>query len=325
MKKIIILLLTAIPLVACNKTEKKIEPKQVQVNVPEFVSDSAYKYIKNQVDFGPRVPNTKAHIECANYLTAELKRFGASVIEQKMQLTAFNGTVLNAVNIIGSYNTDLETRIVLFSHWDARPWADNDPNPENHQTPVTGANDGASGVGVLLEMARQIGRNNPTIGIDIIFLDAEDYGASGSSATENTEDSWCLGAQYWSKNPHKPGYRARFGILLDMVGAPDAKFYREQASDYYAESVVTKVWSQAQSLGFNNNFINERGGSVTDDHIYVNQLAGIPCIDIIQFDPNTKSGFGSYWHTINDSMENIDKKTLNAVGTTLMHVIYNEK
>lgn len=325
MKKIFILLLTIIPLLGCTKTTQKNDSKEIKVNIPAFSADSAFQYVQNQVDFGPRVPNTQAHIECAEYLATELKRFGALVIEQKVQLQAYDGTALNSVNIIGSFNQEQQTRIALFAHWDTRPWADNDPNPENHNKPVMGANDGASGVGVLLEIARQMGQNLPTIGIDIIFVDAEDYGASGKQSNANTENSWCLGTQYWAKNPHKPGYRARYGILLDMVGAPNAKFYREQASDFYAESIVTKVWSQAQSLGFTDNFINKPGGSITDDHIYVNQIAGIPCIDIIQFDPNTKNGFGSYWHTINDTMENIDTKTLNAVGTTLMHVIYTEK
>ena len=325
MRKILILLLTVIQLSACNKTTRSAKKEVKTANIPEFSADSAYAFTQKQVDFGPRVPNTPEHDACASYLSAELKRLGAEVIEQKADLTAFDGTVLKSVNIIGSFNTKAETRILLFSHWDSRPWADHDPNPANRKKPVMAANDGASGVAVLLEMARLMGKNKPTVGVDIIFFDTEDYGAPESAGGQNNEDSWCLGTQYWAKNPHVAGYTARFGILLDMVGGKQATFYREQASDNYAGSVVSSVWSQARNLGFGQYFIDQKGGAITDDHIYVNQLRGIPSIDIIQYDPNSKSGFGFYWHTTQDTMENVDKNTLKAVGTTLMHVVYTEK
>jgi len=295
------------------------------MNVPNFSSDSAYHFVQKQVDFGPRVPNTAAQIACANYLSATLKQFGAEVIEQKAELQAFDGTKLKSINIIGSYNPKAAGRVLLFSHWDSRPWADNDPKASNQNKPVMGANDGASGVGVLLEMARQLGLQQPTIGVDIIFFDTEDYGASGSNGGVNTEDSWCLGTQYWAKNPHVPGYTARFGILLDMVGGTQAKFQREQISEYYASNIVSKVWSQAKSLGFEQYFIDQKGGAITDDHVYVNKISGIPSIDIIQYDANSGTGFASYWHTVDDTMKNVDKNTLQAVGVTLMHVVYNEQ
>ena len=325
MRKIAFILLTVILFSGCNRAVQSQKTEEKVVNVPQFSADSAYLFTKKQVDFGARVPNTKAHDNCAVYLAAKLKSFGAEVIEQKADLTAFDGTVLKSVNIIGSYNPKAEARILLFSHWDSRPWADHDPKPENRTKPVLAANDGGSGVGVLLEMARLMGKNQPTVGVDIIFIDSEDYGQPESVGDESSENSWCLGTQYWAKNPHVAGYTARFGILLDMVGAPQATFYREQASDYYAESVVTKVWSQAQSLGFENYFRNQKGGAITDDHIFVNKISGIPSIDIIHYDPNSGSGFGSYWHTTHDTMDMVDKNTLNAVGTTLMHVVYNEK
>jgi hypothetical protein len=325
MKKTTFLLLPLFLAVGCIQIAKKTEKKDKTVNVPVFNSDSAYQYTKNQVDFGARVPNTKAHVACAAYLSSELKRFGAEVVEQKVALTAFDGTVLKSVNIIGSFNPKAEARILLFSHWDSRPWADNDPNPANRMKPVMAANDGASGVGVLLEMARLMQKNQPTIGVDIFFCDSEDYGKPESAGGDSNEDSWCLGTQYWAKSPHVPGYSARFGILLDMVGGKQATFYREQASEYYAGGVVDKVWSQAKSLGFGQYFVDQKGGAITDDHIYVNKLLGIPSIDIIQYDPKSGSGFATYWHTTNDTMENVDKNTLNAVGTTLIHVVYNEK
>ena len=325
MRKIFILLFAISQLVACNKPTQQVKTEVKVINIPTFSADSAYLYTKSQVDFGARVPNTKAHEECAMYLAAKLRGFGAEVVEQKVNLTAFDGNVLKSINIIGSFNPKAETRVLLLSHWDSRPWADNDPDPKNYKKPVMAANDGASGVAVLLEMARLIEKNAPAIGVDILFVDTEDYGKPSSAGGDSNEDSWCLGTQYWAKNPHVAGYKARYGILLDMVGAPEAVFCREQASDYYAGSVVNTVWSQAQSLGFNQYFKDVKGGSITDDHIYVNKILGIPSIDIIQFDPTSDTGFATYWHTTHDTMENVDKTTLNAVGTTLMHVVYNEK
>lgn len=325
MRKVFILALFISMLVSCQKAENK-QSAQAIVNepIPEFVFDSAYQYVKNQVDFGPRVPNTKAHDDCAQYLISELKRFGASTIEQRADLKAFDGTILKSVNIIGSYNPEATIRVLLFAHWDSRPWSDHDPIAENRIKPVLGANDGASGVGVLLEMARLFNTQKPDIGVDIIFFDAEDYGAP-ESFQGNTEDSWCLGSQYWSKNPHIKGYTAKYGILLDMVGAPDATFYKEGISMQYAAHVVNKVWSVAEQLGFGQYFRDENIGGITDDHLYVNKIIGIPSIDIIQYNKESQQGFGHYWHTVNDNMDNIDKNTLHAVGSTLMKVVYSEK
>ena len=325
MRKILILVLSVLQFSACNQATKSAKIVDKTINVPNFSADSAYFFTGKQVGFGPRVPNTTAQLACANYLSSTLKRFGADVIEQKADVQAFDGTTLRSINIIGSYNSKAESRVLLFSHWDSRPWADNDPIKANQKKPVMGANDGASGVGVLLEMARQFQRQNPTVGVDIIFFDAEDYGTSENSHLQNSEDSWCLGTQYWAHHPHVQGYTARFGILLDMVGGKQATFLKEQISEYYAAGVVNNVWTQANSLGFGQYFLDQKGGTVTDDHVYVNQILGIPSIDIIQFDANSASGFANYWHTVHDTMENVDKNTLNAVGTTLMHVVYNEK
>ena len=325
MRKILFFFLPVALLLSCTQTTKSAQNNDKAISIPAFSADSAYSFTKRQVDFGARVPNTKAHDNCAQYLLQELRRHGAEVVEQKANLTAFDGTILKSTNIIGSINPKATTRILLLSHWDSRPWADNDPKPENRKKPVMAANDGASGVGVLLEIVRVISKTQPTVGVDVVFVDSEDYGQPESVSGEGSEDSWCLGTQYWAKNPHVSGYTARYGILLDMVGAPGATFYREQSSDYYASSVVNTVWSQAKDLGSGQYFRDEKGGAITDDHIYVNKILGIPTIDIIHFDPHTASGFGSYWHTIHDTMDNVDKSTLNAVGTTLMHVIYKEK
>lgn len=309
--------------VSCKTNSGKVQgdAADAAVVVPGFNADSAYLYVKTQVDFGPRVPNTAQHVACGNYLAGKLTEFGATLTNQYADLLTFDGTVLKARNIIGSYNTESKKRILLFAHWDSRPFADHDPDEKNYHTPILGANDGASGVGVLLEIARQINAQAPRLGVDIIFFDAEDYGEPAFGEV-HWGDFWALGSQYWARNPHVPNYNARFGILLDMVGGKNAVFKKEAYSEQYAQSVNKKVWNQAKELGYAAYFVNEKTGNVTDDHLYINEYAGIPCIDII---PHDFSGEGSAWHTQKDNMEIIDKKTLKAVGQTVLAVIYNEK
>ena len=288
-----------------------------------FNADSAYHFIEKQVAFGPRVPNSNAHIACGDYLTTQLKQYGAEVTEQKMPLEAYDGTILNARNIIASYNTEKTDRILLFAHWDTRPYADNDPDSKNYHTPIDGANDGGSGVGVLLEIARLLQQHTPSKGIDIIFFDAEDYGAPDFSKERNKRDTWCLGAQYWSEHPHTPQYKAKFGILLDMVGGANATFYKEQISMRFAPQIVDKVWSKARELGYGASFVSTIGGTITDDHLYLNLNTNIPCIDIIDYNPIRPEGFPDTWHTLQDNIDNIHKETLQIVGQTIVEVIYN--
>lgn len=320
-------ILFAAAMISCSQnpssSSAKVESQPVkQQNVPAFDADSAWVFVENQVKFGPRVPNSEAHVACGNYLTSELKRFGAQVYEQEATLTAYNGTQLKAKNIIGSYNPENSKRVLLFAHWDSRPYADYDKDPANHKKPIDGADDGASGVGVLLEMARQFSIKSPAIGIDIIFFDAEDYGTP-EFVKEYKENTWCLGAQFWAKNPHVKGYKADFGILLDMVGAKNASFFKEATSMRYAPQIVEEVWSTARDLGYGKFFINAEGGAITDDHQYVILGRNIPCIDIIYTDPESDNGFGPHWHTQNDTMDNIDRETLKAVGQTVLQVVYN--
>ena len=321
----IILLSLSLLVVACSaKTEEKptVAPKKVAVESPvEFDADSAYNYVKAQVNFGPRVPGTQGHIRCAQYLVDELKRCGVdTVIEQKTTVTAFNGDKLPINNIMGQVNKDAMSRVLLLAHWDTRPWADAEEDKSKHNTPIPGANDGGSGVGVLLEIARCLQIKRPTIGVDILFVDAEDYGTSFGA-----ENTWCLGAQYWVNNmPYKQGRVPQYGILLDMVGGIDAKFHREYLSQYLAPSVVDKVWGMASALEYGNVFANQIGGSIVDDHMYINQV-GIPCIDIIESQNPQTGSFNPTWHTLDDNMSNIDRKSLKAVGQTVLNVIYNEK
>lgn len=313
-------------LFSCTQEKKKTETTETKperiISVPSFNADSAYSYVKAQVDFGPRVPLTKAHANCAEYLTTQLKKYADSVIVQTGAVTTFDGKKLNLKNIIAQFSPQQKRRVLLFAHWDTRPWADSDTARKSE--PIDGANDGASGVAVLLEIARQLKQIKPAIGIDIIMLDAEDYGQPDDSPLERMQDSYALGSQYWAKNPHVPGYYAEYGILLDMVGAKNAMFAQERYSLQYAPSVVRKVWDAANRIGYSDYFPFREGGGVLDDHYYINTIANIPTIDIIQFDPTTRSGFGSYWHTHADNMSIIDANTLNAVGQTVLQVIYSE-
>lgn len=327
----IIYSILAMTFISCGQTSKQSDTtKTATVSQPtqqnvSFNADSAYHYIEKQVSFGPRVPNSEGHRVCGNYLADQLKVFGAKVTEQEMPVTAYNGTVLQAKNIIGSYNPTALKRVLLFAHWDTRPYADMDADPANHKQPIDGADDAGSGVGVLLEIARQFGKQAPEVGVDIIFFDAEDYGTPDFHTGEQAQDTWCLGSQFWAKNPHQPGYRANYGILLDMVGSKNAAFFKEQVSMEYAPNIVDKVWTKARALGYGKYFINALGGGVTDDHLYVNRGRNIPSIDIINYDQDSETGFGSYWHTMDDTMKNIDKETLKAVGQTVLEVVYNEK
>jgi hypothetical protein len=279
----------------------------------KFDADSAYRYVQEQVDFGPRVPGTSAHGMTAVYLQNKLAQFCDTAFTQYGSMPTGRGGNVEIKNIISTINPEKTKRILLCAHWDTRPMADQDK--EKPTTPADGANDGASGVGVLIEIARQLQAQRPDAGVDIVFFDAEDMGDSRGAAT-----TWCLGSQYWSKTPHKPNYVARFGILLDMVGAENATFAIEGISWQYAQPYVKKVWNTANKLGHGKYFINAQGGQITDDHLFINQIRGIPTLDIIHYEPSG-SGFGDFWHTHDDNMSGISKQTLNAVGETVFKVV----
>ena len=295
--------------------------------VPIFDADSAFSFVERQVAFGFRVPGTVTHRKCGDYLVAKLRSYGAEVIEQAVDLKAYNGDAFRARNIIAQFQPHKQERVMLCAHWDTRPWADSDPDKSNHYKPILGANDGGSGVGVLLEVARQLSMNPTGVGVDIILFDAEDYGLHENDVERYSANrhSWALGSQYWSYFPHVAGYSPRYGILLDIVGAPGSVFHQEYYSMYFAPDIVRKVWRWARKAGYQAYFVNEEGGAVTDDHFYVNSTAGIPCVDIINYDPESPNGFGAHHHTVKDNMDWIDAATLKAVGQTVLTVIYNEK
>jgi glutaminyl-peptide cyclotransferase len=309
---------------AASDTENTQITETPLIKVPIFLEDSAYQFIEKQVSFGPRVPGTKQHKACGDWLQAKLKQYGATVTTQDFVGTAYDGVKRNSKNIIGSINSTAKTRILLAAHWDTRPIADKDDKDKNK--PIDGAIDGASGVAVALEIARQI-KNNPlndSIGVDIIFFDNEDNGTpDDATPLDASKNYWCLGSQYWAANKHIPNYSAYFGILLDMVGGKNTAFQKEQFSVQMASSVVENVWNTAAKLGYSNYFKNENGGLVTDDHVPVNQVAKIPMIDIISSDG--AGGFGTFHHTHDDNLTSVSKDHLKAVGQTVLQVVYNEQ
>ncbi|MBE0637522.1 MAG: M28 family peptidase [Bacteroidales bacterium] len=291
--------------------------------VPGFDADSAYYFVARQLSFGPRVPGTSAHAQCAKWLEETMKQFTPDVIVQEFKARVYNSQVLGGKNIIAVFNPQMQRRILLAAHWDSRPYADHDPDPANHGKAIDGANDGASGVGVLLEIARQLSRQSPSAGVDIILFDLEDYGPPQDKQTYESTDMWGLGSQHWARNPHVPRYTANFGILLDMVGAPNARFPMEGFSMYYAPDINKKIWTLAGKLGYGEYFIFEQGGYITDDHYYVNKIARIPMINIIHLDETSSNGsFYEHWHTVNDNLDQIDQNTLKIVGEVVLNVIY---
>ena len=298
---------------------------------PVFNADSAYAFTKAQCDFGPRNMNSRGHDLCGEWIVNKFREYGCKVTTQRVNLTGYDGSTLRSCNIMASINPEATTRILLCAHWDSRPWADNDPDQSNWKKPIIAANDAASGVAVMLELARIINNGKaekalrPQLGVDFVCFDAEDWGTPQWADVPDDADSWALGEQYWSKNLPQ-GYEARYGILLDMVGGVGAQFFQEGISLQYAPEIVKKVWRSAREVGFGSYFPKRMGGMVTDDHVPVNRYAKIPTIDIIPFYPDCKqSGFGPTWHTLADNIENIDRNTLRAVGQTLVQVIYKEQ
>ena len=333
MKKVFLILGILIAFAACENEKKPQQTMQKQekknVVVPAFVGDSAYYFVKAQCDFGPRVPGSMAHQQCAEWFVKTLDEYADTVYVQDFRTRIYDGKVFDGKNIIAAFNPKAKKRIIVAAHWDSRPYADNDPDEANWKKPIDGANDGASGCGVMMEMARvmKTHRIDDNIGIDLIFFDIEDYGTP-KWADESLHDdlAWGLGSQYWSKKPHIEGYTAYFGILLDMVGASEPRFPKEYYSQVNATWVQNKVWRTARNMGYDDYFINELGDPINDDHIYMIHYAGIPTIDLIHLvgGEDRTSCFFPYWHTVKDNIEQIDVKTLQMVGNVVMKVVYNE-
>lgn len=328
LKRILLISLITLSITSCDNKQKskpvaQATPQKQEIVVPDFNADSAYNYVAKQLDFGPRVPGSDAHAQCAEWFIDFFNEKADTVYVQNFRARLYNGKGIDGKNIIASFNPQARKRILLAAHWDSRPFADHDPDRTKWNTPIDGANDGASGVGVLMEVARILKDNPINTGIDIILFDLEDYGAP-QYLNLMTNNDWALGSQYWSKNPHIFNYRAYFGILLDMVGAPNPRFPKEYYSQQLAPSLSNEIWRMARDLGYDQYFINEIGHPINDDHIYVNMNANIPMIDLIHLEDKEDTSFYPYWHTLKDNIEQIDPKTLGMVGDVVLNVIYRK-
>jgi hypothetical protein len=305
------------------EAEREEETMPGRISVADFSADSAFHFIEQQVNFGPRIPQTGAHAACLNWMSKKFNSFADSVIVQNATVTRYDGKKIPCHNVIASFQPEKKIRLLLMAHWDTRPWSDRDA--DKPQAAFPGADDGASGVAVLMEVARQLTVTRPAVGVDIVLFDMEDQGPPAFEKQWNERDMYCLGSQYWSKNPHTPMYRAYYGVLLDMVGARNALFPLEGFSQQFAPLIHKKVWDAAAGLGFSSFFVYRNFQPVVDDHFYVNTLNGTPSIDIIHLTAESSSGFAAHWHTQNDNLEIIDKATIKAVGQTLLQVIYSEQ
>ncbi len=283
-----------------------------EMQTPAFDADHAFGYLTQQTSFGPRNPGSKGHAECLAFLQNELNKSCPSVSLQPFTVDGY-GETLRLTNVFASINPGVTTRILLVAHWDTRPRADQDQDPKKRSEPILGANDGASGVAVLLEIARVLKATPPRIGVDILLVDGEDYGKEGD------DSKYLLGAKYFAE--HQPeGYRATFGILLDMVGDANLELMREPYSETYGKDIVDLVWATARSLGVYQ-FTDREQHATLDDHLPLNK-AGIKTIDLIDFAYPDDSN--RYWHTTEDTPDKCSAESLGAVGKVLLEVIYHQ-
>ncbi|MCA1800930.1 MAG: M28 family peptidase [Rhodothermaceae bacterium] len=319
---LIVLLLLSVTIACTPEPEERkgiFQFDDLNRNIPAFNGDSSYANVLKQLEFGPRVPGTPAHAATRDFFLNTLRaRAGQRSVFTQDFTKIIYGDTLQMSNIIAAFNLEASDRIFLCAHWDTRPRADRDPDITRRNDPIPGADDGASGVAVLLEMARILAENPPPIGVDLVLFDGEDYGREGDL------QYYFLGAREWAENPPVPGYRPRFGILLDMVGARDAIFPKEQYSLSYARALVDGVWEVASDIGYGNRFPDIRGAAISDDHVVVNEKLGIPTINIIHHNQGSgNSVFPEYWHTHADNADIISEETLGMIGHILTEIIYN--
>lgn len=296
---------------------------------PVFCADSAMAYVEAQCAFGPRTPMSVAHDECCQWIAGEFRRHGADVAFQQIEVAGYDSTIMRGTNIMASINPEHTDRVLITAHYDSRLWADNDADAAHHRTPVLAANDGASGVAVMLEIARAIGQMPLAFGVDFVCFDLEDQGVPQWAESDDEEPAdpyhnWCMGSRKWAEQAFNGGYRARYAVNLDMVGGRGAKFAMESYSLQFARPVVLMVWHIAHQLGYGEFFDLDEGGSVMDDHVSVYQYTHIPSLDIVPHVSGQRSSFGDTWHTMNDTPENIDPEVMKAVGQVMLQTLYND-
>lgn len=325
----ILLLSPTLYLISCkgktagNTTTDSLSQSSMDVEDREpFDADSAYNFVSKQVAFGARTPDSKAHQDCRKWITDKIKFYGYDVVVDEFEGNDYFGKKVKGYNLLTKINPDVKDRVLLLAHYDSRQVADSDSEPDNKNKPILAADDGASGVAVLMEIIRMTA-NYPhrydSTGIDILFVDLEDGGHTDSEGKD--DENWCLGSKHYAQMMKNSSEKPKYAILLDMVGAKDAKFCFEQYSKAYASRYQSGIWEMAKKLGYADYFLPKDGGAITDDHVPLITVAGIPAVDIINFDPERNGGFASHWHTQKDNMDVIDKNTLKSVGETVLTFI----
>jgi peptidase M28-like protein len=274
--------------------------------VREFKGTTAFSYVEKQLAFGPRIPNTPGHEKMGDWLLTTLRARADTVTVQDFSWTTKKGAKLRLRNFFARFRPQATDRVLFLAHWDTRPFADKSENLGQQRMPVPGANDGASGVAVLLGLADALKAAPPTIGVDLLFVDGEDYG----SFEDSTET--LIGARYFAKH-QPPGYTTLYAVLLDMVGDKDLQFYQEGYSMASAPEVVQRVWQTAERLGYSKVFIARAGQTLIDDHVPLQQ-AGIRAIDVIDFD-------FPYHHTTEDTIDKVSAESLQIVGDVAVALV----
>jgi Zn-dependent M28 family amino/carboxypeptidase len=275
---------------------------------PVFDGDSAFRFLTEQCEIGPRYPGSRGHKELRRYLVRKLRSYGANVSAQAFDAVLTSGDTLHLANIIANYNTGSPRRILLGAHYDTRPYADRDPDPANRDKPIIGANDGASGVAVLLETARLLGGSSPPVGVDLVFFDGEDYGREG------VQEDYILGSSHFASNMRE--YSPGAVVIVDMIGEKDLRIKKERFSARYSGTLLEEIFSIAALLEIEA-FVDEQGPSILDDHIpFINR--GIPAVNLIDFDY-------PYWHTLEDTPDKCSAESLEAVGRVIIHYIWSRQ
>ena len=313
--------LTLVAAVACGGRENRGDEGDntlftAPATYPAFSGDRAMELLERQVDFGPRVPGSPAHDSCLAFFMAYFDGLGLDTHAQRFSLPGYDKT-LDLTNVIVRINHQSSRRILLAAHWDSRPWADMEPDPDRARRAVPGANDGASGVAVLMQAAAVFAEHTAPVGVDIVLFDGEDYGREGD------ESMFLLGSRYYAVtlgNEHRP----MFGILLDLVGDRDAVFPREAFSRQYAHDIQDLVWKATADLRLTT-FSDQEHSPILDDHVPLNTVAGIKTVNIIDaahVGHDRSSERRRYWHTIDDLPHHCSASTLEEVGTLLMYLVY---